>query len=250
MPESDSTAGSAPAQTECFATTHWSVVLSAGDQDNPLAAAALEKLCRAYWYPLYAYLRRKGLGKAEAEDLTQAFFERLLQRDFPAGIRPAGGKFRSYLLTAMKRFLVSDWRARATQKRGGGQRVVSLEELQAENLYQLEPADPATPEELYERRWAAALLAETRQRLREEFTAAGKAELFGALEPCLTGSEEMLPYAELAGRLGLSESGVKMAVHRLRLRFGEVLRQEIAQTVSSATEVEEELRALISVLAR
>jgi RNA polymerase sigma-70 factor (ECF subfamily) len=148
----------------------------------------------------------------------------------------------------MKRYLVSEWRSQQTQKRGGGQTFLSLEELQAENRYQQEPTDDRTPEEAFERRWAATLLTETRRRLRAEFTEAGRSEVFHALEPCLTGAEAMQPYGALATRLGMSESGIKMAVLRLRSRFGELLREEIAQTVTSAAEVEEEIRALVSSL--
>jgi RNA polymerase sigma-70 factor (ECF subfamily) len=247
MPEPDSRSAASPPDAGWFVTTHWSVVLAAGADDNPRAAEALEKLCRTYWYPLYAFVRRKGRGREEAEDLTQEFFEQLLHRRFPAGVQPDGGKFRSYLLTALKRFLVTDWRARQTQKRGAGEVPLSLDTAGGEELYQREAADSASPDELYERRWAATLLAETRRKLRAEFAAAGREEVFGQLEPCLTGADGMLPYADLAARFGLSESGVKMAVHRLRVRFGELLRAEIAQTVTSATEVEEEIRTLIAV---
>ena len=232
-----------------FATTHWSVVLAAGQKDLPQAAEALEKLCRTYWYPLYAYVRRKGYAPEDAEDLTQDFFARLLQKDFPAGIKPDGGKFRSYLLTALNHFLVNDWEARQTRKRGGGATVFSLDGLDAEARYALEAADPATPESLYERRWAATLLEQVRHRLREEYSAEGKAELFERLQPCLTGTERLIAYDELAAQLGTTEGAVKMAVLRLRKRYGYLLRMEIAQTVVTPEEVAEEIRALIAAAA-
>ena len=233
-----------------FETTHWSVVLAAGNKDNPQAAEAMEKLCRTYWYPLYAFVRRKGYSVEEAEDLTQEFFGRLLRRDFPTGIQPEGGKFRSYLLAALKNLMANEWQSRQTQKRGGGQATFSLDELDAESRYQLEPADPSTPEALYERRWASILLEEVTRQLRSEYTAQGKAELFDFLKAYLTGAEPLLPYADLAQRLGMTEAAVKMAVHRLRKRFGQLLRREIAQTVNGPEEVEGEIRHLISATAR
>ena len=232
-----------------FVTTHWSVVLAAGQKDLPQAAGALEKLCRTYWYPLYAYVRRRGSDAATAEDLTQEFFERLLAKDFPAGIRPEGGKFRSYLLTALKHFLVNEWQSRQTRKRGGDANIFSFDGLSAEARYALEPADPATPETLYERRWAATLLEQVRRRLRDEHIADGKEELFERLQPCLTGTERLIAYNEIAAQLNTTESAVKMAVHRLRKRYGELLREEIAQTVATPAEVAEEIRCLIAATA-
>ncbi|PYJ85651.1 MAG: RNA polymerase subunit sigma-24 [Verrucomicrobia bacterium] len=229
-----------------FTTTHWSVVVAAGRRDSPDAAAALENLCRTYWYPLYVYVRRRGYEAPDAEDLTQELFARLLEKDFPAGITPDGGRFRSYLLTALNHFLVNEWKSRQAGKRGGGKRLLSWDELGAEDRYRLEPSEQMTPEKLFERRWASALLDQVRQRLQTEYAAQGKTQLYERLRPCLTGAEHLLPYAELAALLGLSESGVKMAVQRLRRRYGEMLRLEIAQTVSGPEEIEEELRGLIA----
>jgi len=231
-----------------FATTHWTVVLAAGNQDSAVAVEAMEKLCRTYWYPLYAFVRRKGHDAPEAEDLTQEFFARLLRHDFPAGIKPGGGKFRSYLLTALQHFLTNEWQRARAEKRGGGRPVLSLQELDAEGQYRLEPADGATPETLFDRRWASVLLDRVREQLRREYAAEGKSDLFDKLQPCLTGAERLLPYAELARQFGQSESGVKMAVHRLRKRYGELLRQEIVQTVASPKDVEEEIRSLLAAL--
>ncbi|MCL4789440.1 MAG: sigma-70 family RNA polymerase sigma factor [Verrucomicrobia bacterium] len=231
-----------------FATTHWTVVLSAADKNSPGATKALEKLCRTYWYPLYSYVRRKGHDAPEAEDLTQEFFARLLSRNFPHGIKPDGGRFRSYLLTALRHFLTNEWQRARAEKRGGGKAVLSLQELDAEGQYRLEPADNASPETLFDRRWASVLLAGVQQRLQREYAAEGRADLFARLQPCLTGAEQLLPYAELARELGQSESAVKMAVHRMRKRYGELLRQEISQTVAGSKDVEEEIRALLAVV--
>jgi len=220
--------------------------VAAGGRNSPAAAEALENLCRTYWYPLYAYLRRRGYEAPDAEDLTQEFFARLLEKDFPAGITPEGGKFRSYLLTALNHFLVNEWKSRQASKRGGGKRLLSWDELGAEDRYRLEPAEQMTPEKLFERRWASALLDQVRKRLQAEYAADGKTRFYEPLQACLTGAERLLPYADLAAQLGLSESGVKMAVHRLRRRYGELLRLEIGQTVSRPEEIEEELRCLIA----
>ena len=191
-----------------FVTTHWSVVLAAGQKDLPQAAGALEKLCRTYWYPLYAYVRRRGSDAATAEDLTQEFFGRLLAKEFPAGIRPEGGKFRSYLLTALKHFLVNEWQSRQTSKRGGGASIFSFDGLNAQARYALEPADQATPETLYERRWAATMLEQVRRRMRDEYIADGKGESFERLQACLTGTERLIAYNDLAAQLDTTESAV------------------------------------------
>jgi RNA polymerase sigma-70 factor (ECF subfamily) len=246
-PEDSSGAPPAPSGSPVFGTTLWTVVLAAGDPDHPEAGAALNRLCQTYWYPVYAYVRRKGRNPAEAEDLAQEFFSRLLGRGFPGGIRREGGKFRSYLLRALDHFLVNEWRRGQTAKRGGGATVFSLDGLDAETRYTLEPRDAVTPETLYDRRWAATVLETVRRQLRAEYEAQGKSRLFTLLEPCLTGGDELLPHAELMAQLDLKASALKMTVHRLRKRFGELLREEIAQTVATADEVEQEIRHLISV---
>ncbi len=228
-----------------FATTLWTVVIAAGDPDHPGATAALERLCRTYWYPVYAYVRRKGHMAAEAEDLTQEFFSRLLGRGFPAGIRREGGKFRSYVLRALDHFLVNEWRRSNTAKRGAGTSTFSLDGLDAEARYALEPKDDATPESLYDRRWAVMVLDAVRRRLRDEYSRQGKQALFDALEPSLAGGASLESHAELMERLGMKASALKMAVHRLRKRYGDFLRDEIAQTVVTPDEVEDEIRHLI-----
>ena len=234
-----------------FTTTRWSVVLAAGHQDGPLAADALEKLCRTYWYPLYAYVRRKGYAAHDAQDLTQAFFTRLMEKQALVHIQREGGKFRSFLLTALKHFLVNEWEHRRAKKRDAQQLVFSLDEFDPESRYQFEPADDkASPEILFDRQWAATLLDQVMNRLCAEYACEGKADLFQRLQPCLTGAEPVLPYADLAALLGMTTNAVKMAVHRLRKRYGELLRAEIADTVASPQEVEDEIRHLIAVAAR
>ena len=244
--ETNSAGQCAAPRSRVFGTTRWTVILAAGDSSHPDAATALDHLCRTYWYPIYAYVRMKGQGAAEAEDLTQEFFSRLLGRGFPAGVRREGGKFRSYLLRALDHFLINEWHRRHTVKRGGATTTFSLDSVDADSRYRLEPADGATPETLYDQRWATTILEIVRARLGEEYAKQGRGDLFTALLPCLTGGDDLLPYGELMTRLGLKTSALKMAVHRLRKRFGELLRAEIAQTVASPEEIEDEVRQLIT----
>lgn len=229
-----------------FNTTHWSVVLAAGQAKTSNSTEALETLCRTYWYSLYAYVRRRGYVPQDAQDLTQGFFARLLQRDFPTGITPEGGKFRSYLLAALKNFLVNEWTSRRTAKRGGGKTILSLDDLGAEARYQSEPADQTSAERLFDRRWASALLDQVRQGLREEYLAEGKDHLFESLRPFLTDAAPSIGYDALALQLGMSEGAVKTAVYRMRKRYGELLRLEIAHTVDRPEDVEDEIRCLIA----
>jgi RNA polymerase sigma factor (sigma-70 family) len=231
-----------------FATTHWSVVLTAGSGDSTGALKALEKLCQAYWYPLYAYVRRRGFSPHDAEDLTQEFFARFLEHEWVANADREKGRFRTFLLSAMNHFLANEWDKARAQKRGGGAPLLPLQFDTAETRYRREPADSATPEQHYERRWALALLETVVQRLQKDYEQEGKGELFGALNPCLVGERTSQPYDELARRLALSEGAVKSAVHRMRQRYRQLLREEIAQTVAGPDEVEEELRDLIAVL--
>jgi RNA polymerase sigma-70 factor (ECF subfamily) len=238
-----------PAKRGVFATTHWSVVLAAGQRDSPHAADALEKLCRAYWFPLYAYVRRRGYDVPDAQDLTQAFFTRLIERNFISDLKPAGAKFRSFLLTALKNFLTHEWEKARAAKRGGGAVPIPLDEVDAESRYAHEPSDTATPDALFERRWAETVLDNALERLRQEQIAAGKQRLFDGLANCLTGAEHSQPHAELARQLGMTEAAIKMAVHRLRKRYAAFLRQEVAQTVSSPAEIDEELRCLLLAVA-
>ena len=230
-----------------FVTTHWSVVLAAVTQgSSPLATGALEKLCRTYWYPLYAYLRRRGQSPEDAEDLVQSFFHSLLAGNSLAGVAPEKGRFRTFLLAGINNFLANHWRRSSTLKRGGSLSFVPLEGTAPEALDQVEPATDVTPERLYERRCAVALLEQALQRLREEALAAGKGELFEQLKPFITDKTDSGGYPTVAARLGMSEVAVRVAVHRLRQRYGEVLRSELAQQVASPAEVAEELRYLLS----
>ena len=237
------------AHQSVFATTHWSVVLAAGRSDVPQARDALEKLCQTYWYPLYAYVRRRGYARANAEDLTQAFFAWLLERDWLGVADQQRGRFRSFLLTSISNFLANEWDKARTQKRGGG-RIVSLPFDDAEAGCVREPVDNFTPEQSFEWRWALTLLEQVMNRLSAEFARDGKAELFEALKPCLLGERTAQPYATLASKLAMTEGSVKVAVHRLRQRYRQLLRDEIANTVAGPEEVEEELRYLFAVLAR
>ncbi len=233
---------------EYFVTTHWSVVLTAQRNDSTRAQAALSHLCQTYWYPLYAFVRRQGHGAHDAQDLTQEFFARLLEKNYLAVVARERGKFRSFLLASLKHFLANEWNRAQAAKRGGGQIIASLNETDAEGRYQLEPADTVTAEKIFERRWATTLLDQVVRRLRDEYVRAEKAELYDQLKHCLTVESRSAPYAELAARLNMSEGAIKVAVHRLRARYREVLRDEIAQTVSSPEEVEEELRHLFAAL--
>ena len=244
--------GHVPAKAEnkhgAFSTTHWSVVLTAGNDNLAGADNALEQLCQKYWYPIYAFVRRRGSDSHEAEDLTQAFFAHLLEKETLKQADRQKGKFRSFLLASLTNFLNNEWRKKQTMKRGGQRQIISLDETVAENRYQLEPAALAEPEKLFERRWALTLLEQVFARLKSEYTASGKAELFAKLEPLITGEITPGLYAELAAALGMKEEAVRVALSRARRRFGEVLRNEIAQTVASPAEVEDEIRHLFAAI--
>lgn len=229
-----------------FRTTHWSVVLRAGQRGGPEATAALEKLCRAYWFPLYAFVRRQGHAPADAEDLTQEFFARLLAGEALQSADPLKGRFRSFLLTLLKRMLVSEWRHETRQKRGGGAVVFSLDARAAEERQPLDPPDAATPETIFERRWAETVLERVLARLEAEYQ--GHALGFANLQPYLVEDKGVAPFAETATRLGITEAALKAVVYRLRCRYGEIFRDEIAQTVERPEEVEEEIRHLLAVL--
>lgn len=228
-----------------FGTTHWSVVLAAGDSQNSQADAALEELCRAYWYPLYAYARQRGYGPEEAEDLTQEFFAQLVQKKLLCGVKREGARFRSYLLVIFKCFLANVWHRNHAQKRGGGQTQLSIDE-EAESRYQRELVVNAAPETLFDRQWAWTVLERVYDRLKGEYLAAGKGEMFGQLCGYLPCGESAAPYKEAALTLQMNEPAVRMAVHRLKRRFGELLRTEIAATVSTPTEIDGEIRFLLA----
>jgi len=233
-----------------FPATQWTVVLTVGGTPSPESAAALERLCGWYWYPLYAFVRRSGYLPADAEDLTQEFFARLLEHNWIAHADRYKGRFRSFLLMAMKRFLAKEWDKAKTLKRGGQVRLVPLQLNTAETRYGRDPADTRTPEQVFEKQWALTLLEFVLNRLREDYEHDGKGEVFHTLEPCLVGSRESQPYAAVGAQLGISEGAARVAVCRLRERYRARLEEEVAQTVSSAAEVDEELRHLLRVLAR
>jgi RNA polymerase sigma factor (sigma-70 family) len=232
-----------------FVTTRWTVVLSAGRRSSPQADQALEELCRAYWYPLYAFVRRHGRSREEAEDLTQAFFARFLEKNYLEGLRRERGRFRAFLLAALKHFLANEWDRANRQKRGGQATHLSLDWESAENHYHLEPADTLSPDRLYDRAWALALLEKVITRLREECEAAGRGVLFEQARTFLTTDKAAIPYAAAAAALSMEEGAVRVAVHRLRRRYRELLRDEIAQTLSEPGRVEEEMRTLFSAFA-
>jgi RNA polymerase sigma factor (sigma-70 family) len=229
-----------------FPATHWSLVLRAVGSGSREGEAALAKLCEAYWPPLYAFVRHKGYSSPEAEDLTQEFFARLIRKEVLLDLDREGGKFRSFLLTALKRFLANEWHRENAQKRGGGQCLIQINEA-AEALFLGMAVDHETPESLFEQHWALTVLDMVLARLRREYAAAGKEQTFSQLQGCLPGAQEELSYAAAGAALKLSESGVRMAALRLRRRYGELLRAEVAVTVSSPAEIEEELRHLIKV---
>jgi DNA-directed RNA polymerase specialized sigma24 family protein len=233
-----------------FATTHWSVVLTAGAENTLQSAAALEQLCRAYWYPLYAYVRRRGYGHEDAQDLTQGFMLQLLARKSFARVHPSRGRFRSFLLAGLNYFLVDERIRAQAQKRGGGQVTLSFVDTQeADARYRLEPVDGSSPDKLFERRWALTLLGQVLARLEQEFCAAGKADLFERLRAYLVANAGEETYAEAAAALGMTHEAFKKAVQRMRQRYYELFRQEIAHTVADAAEVEDEMRHLCAVMA-
>ncbi len=232
-----------------FRTTRWTVVLQAGGGDAERSASAIEELCRKYWYPIYAFLRRKGIAPPDAEDLAQAFFAFILQHESIRHADRRRGKFRTFLLATLTNFLRNEWDKRVALKRGGGQPVLSLEEMEAEERYRHEPVERLTPERLFERRWALTLLGQVLSRLQLEYRDAGREDVFAALEPALTGEVSPALYSEWQQSLGLSSGAARVAVHRLRRRFGQLLREEIAGTVSDPREVDEEIRHLFAAIA-
>lgn len=221
-------------------------MLAAGRRSTPQADLALEELCRTYWYPLYAYVRRQGHSKEDAEDLTQAFFARFLEKNYLEGLRSEKGKFRAFLLASLKHFLANEWDRAHRQKRGGGVTPLSLDWQSADTRYQIEPADHLSPDKLYDRAWAVTLLERVITRLRDESAADGKSRLFTQLKPFLMVGKSAIPYAEAAAALGLTEGAVRVTVHRLRRRYRELLRLEIGQTLSDPAHIEAELRALFT----
>jgi RNA polymerase sigma factor (sigma-70 family) len=236
------------ANGEIFATTRWTVVLAAGGRGTPQADVALEELCRTYWYPLYVYVRRQGHAREDAEDLTQAFFARLLEKNYLEGVSNDGGKFRAFLLVAVKRFLANEWDRANRQKRGGGVAPLSLDWQDADTRYQINPADNISPDKLFDRAWAMTVLERVITRLREEHTADGKAAMYSQLERFLMMGKDAISYDAVATSLGMTDGAVRVAVHRMRRRYRELLREEITQTLSDPALAEEEMQALFSAL--
>ena len=236
-------------QPQWFVTTHWSVVLAAGRGDSTKGRIALERLCENYWYPLYAFARRLGYSPHDAEDLVQGFFSACIEKNYFGAAEQGRGRFRSFLLIALKRFLANEWDKARAQKRGGAHVVVSLDGCTAEQRYALEPADNVSADKLYDRRWALTLLDRVVARLRDERAAVGKLDHFEQLKECITADGRGTAYAELAVRLGTTEGAIKVSVHRLRQRYRELLEQEIANTVASPEQIDEERRELLRALA-
>ena len=232
-----------------FATTHWTAVLAAGRGGSQQAEVALEELCHTYWYPLYAYVRRRGHSREDAEDLTQGFFARLLEKNYLEGITSDKGKFRSFLLVALKRYLANEWDRANRQKRGGGVTPLSLDWQDAETRYQINPADNLSPDRLFDRAWAVIVLERVITRLRDENSGEGKAGLYEQLKPFLMVGKSEIPYAQAAAALEMTEGAVRVAVHRLRRRYRELLREEITETLANPAQADEEIQALFSALA-
>jgi len=248
MSPSDPAGAQMPTAAMGFHTTHWTVVLAARAKDGAAAHEALASLCATYWYPLYAFIRRQGSSPHDAEDLTQEFFFRFLERHSLGSVQPAAGKFRSFLLVCLKNFLANERERSQAQRRGGGRPLVPLDSGDAETRYSLEPADHRTPESEFERRWAFAVIERTMRELRGEHAGGEKRTLFEELQGFLPCGQGNVSKAELAAKRGVSVGAIDLAIHRLRQRFGALLREQVAHTVSSETEVEEEIRHLISVL--
>ncbi len=249
MSNSNTMSGSA-GQPQAFPHTRWSVVLASRRTASAESAAALDALCRAYWYPLYAYVRRCGQSAHDAQDLTQEFFRRLLEKHWLDSADRSKGRLRTFLITALKRFMSQEWRRVCAQKRGGGQFHVPMDTAFAESRYAADPAPRDGAEELFDRQWALTLLDLTLARLQAEFAAAGKATDFEALKDCLMAVHGTIDYRAVAARLGGSEGTARVAVHRLRKRFREICREEISQTLTDGADLDAEMRHLAEVLAK
>ena len=230
-----------------FATTHWSVVLEA-QGESPAAQDALEELCRTYWRPVYAFLRRQGVGPEEAEDITQGFFAQLLERRKFSSLRKEKGRLRSFLLGALKYFLADEQRRAMAIKRGKGQRLIPLEQLRVDEPIEMEPSDPVTAEMIYERRWALTVLENVLSRLKDEYQTTGNAALFDSLKQLLPDEPGSPSQADIAARLGMTENAIRQAFYRFRQRYQSLLREEIAHTVATPGDIEDELHHLIAVL--
>ena len=234
--------------TAVFDTTHWSVVLQAGAETSTGAQAALENLCASYWYPLYAYVRRQGHSVDDAQDLTQEFFARLLERKYLKLADRTRGRFRTFLLTSLKHFLINEWKQANRQKRGGGCQFISRDGAELESRFLAEPADDRSPDKAFERQWALVLLGRVLDQLQAEFVASDRSQVFDELKPFLTGEDDETSYTDVGRRLSMTEGNVKVTVHRLRHRYRELLKQEIFKTVNDPANVDEEIRHLIAAL--
>jgi RNA polymerase sigma-70 factor (ECF subfamily) len=234
---------------EVFATTHWSVVLAARDPDSADAQAALARLCQTYWYPVYCCVRRHGRSPEDAQDLTQAFFAKLIEKKQISLADRERGRFRTFLLRSLENFLKNEHEKATSQKRGGGQEIISLDVALAEDRYQAEPSTELGPEQLFERKWASTLINETMNHLRRELSVTGREELFDQLEPHLWGDDTSTPYSAIATRLHMTIVAVRVTLHRLRSRYRALLRDEIAQTIAEPAEIDDEMRRLFQVLA-
>ena len=245
VPESK---GSLAAGGQAFATTHWSAVVLAGGDSSPDARAALEQLCRAYWQPIYAFVRRQGCGPEAAADLTQEFFSRLLASGALASVDRAKGRFRSFLLTSVKNLIVNEWRRAQTKKRGGDAAIFSLDEQSGEERYQNELADALTPDKLFDRRWAETLLERVLLRVRDEWNARDRQQRFDELKVFLVERRGTVPMVEVAARLGVTVPALRSLLHRLRQSYRKAFLQEIARTVAAPEEIEDEIRHLLAAL--
>lgn len=231
-----------------FATTRWSVILHAGNEVSAEHASALAQLCQCYWYPIYAFVRRRGFNPHDAQDLTQGFFLNLLERNYLDRADRQLGKFRWFLMGAVKHYLSHEYRKSQAQKRGGGQRCIPLDEIYAEKRFALEPRTDVTPETMFERNWALTVLDRARQQLRDQYAVAGKSDRFEKLEPFLPGGQPTESYAQIGLALGLGEGALRVELHRMKALFRKLVRVEIGHTVSTPTEIDEELQHLITVL--
>jgi RNA polymerase sigma-70 factor (ECF subfamily) len=229
---------------DIFATTHWTVVLAAGQRHTPQSDAALEQLCRTYWFPLYAYVRRRGHTKEDAEDSVQAFFARFLAKNYLAGLSAERGRFRAFLLASLKHFLINEWKRSQRLKRGGGEKTLSLDWETADTKFQVAATNEPSPDKAFDREWAVALLAKVIERLQQECAADGKAKLFEQLKIFLMAGKSETAQSEVAKTLGIEEGAVRVAIHRLRKRYRVLLRDEIAQTLADDSQVDAEMQAL------
>ena len=244
MSDDDRSRGKSPR----FATTRWSVVVSAGQQSSPDSQRALESLCEVYWYPLYIYVRRRVADVNEAQDLTQAFFAELLEKNYVGSATPDRGRFRAFLLTALKHYLSKQWEKGRAQKRGGGHVPISLDYQAADSSLTIEPASGLTPEQLYDQQWAIALLGQIMERLRSESEKSARTDQFEELKGFVIGDHSGMTYAEAAVKLNMTEAAARKAASRMRKRYRELLREEIAQTVSGPEEIDDEMRNLFATL--